>query len=78
MERVYLDTESCGFIGPTILIQYSFGISDDVHLWHIWDHTGNETCFLIERIMKNLVIILTVFTTSVIINLLILGWILWS
>ncbi len=49
---IYLDTESCGLVGPVILIQYAY---DDgpVILHNVWESSVKSTLHLIERICNN-------------------------
>jgi hypothetical protein len=49
---LYYDTETCGFHGPTILIQYA---EDDgpIHLHEVWRTPAGETISLIERMMSH-------------------------
>lgn len=44
---IFFDTESIGFYGPTVLIQYCVDDGDPV-IHNIWDHTVGETLDLIE------------------------------
>jgi hypothetical protein len=50
---IYLDTESIGFFGPTVLIQW--GIDDDgvINLHNIFDHKPIDTIHLIEDIVNH-------------------------
>ncbi len=46
------DTESCGFIGPTILLQYQ--INDGPIILHdIWKESAGKTCEIIEEAMDS-------------------------
>jgi hypothetical protein len=49
---IYFDTETCGFHGPTILIQWA---EDDgpIHLHSVWTEPITETLALIEEICNN-------------------------
>jgi DNA polymerase I-like protein with 3'-5' exonuclease and polymerase domains len=49
---IYLDTESIGFYGPTILIQWALG-NGDVSLHDIWSVPVGDTLNLIENICTN-------------------------
>lgn len=51
---IYLDTETCGFHGPTIIIQWA---EDDgpVNIHHVWRSPIGETLALIEKICENTV-----------------------
>ena len=44
----YIDTETCGFVGPAVLMQYA---DDDgpVHLHDVWRRSARETLELIEE-----------------------------
>jgi hypothetical protein len=48
----YLDTESIGFYGPTVLIQWSVG-REPPRLHNIWDHPVQSTLDLIQEIVTN-------------------------
>ncbi len=50
MKRIYCDTETCGFHGPIVLIQYAI---DDgpIILHNVWRSTALETMKLIEELM---------------------------
>ena len=49
--KCFLDTETCGFHGMPVLIQYAI---DDgpVHLWEPWKHTAFQTLCLLECIAE--------------------------
>jgi hypothetical protein len=49
---IYLDTESLGFFGPTLLIQYAED-NNDVILHNIFESTVGDTLNLIEKIVTN-------------------------
>lgn len=51
-QPIYQDTESCGFYGPTILIQYALG-PGDVTLHNIWKEPVRKTLDLIEWMMNH-------------------------
>ena len=55
MRKVFLDTETCGFHGPIVLLQYAY---DDgpVHLHHVWEEPVEKTLALLEEISHNIVI----------------------
>jgi DNA polymerase I-like protein with 3'-5' exonuclease and polymerase domains len=50
--RLYQDTESCGFYGPTILIQYAVG-NEEPKIHDIWLEPVGKTLSLIEMIMHH-------------------------
>ena len=52
MLPIYQDTESCGFYGPTILIQYALG-EQEPQLHNVWTEPVGRTLELIERIMNH-------------------------
>lgn len=57
MNKLFLDTESCGLTGPIVLIQYTCDtgdlISDNkVIIYEVWKHTIKETLELLERICE--------------------------
>ena len=52
---LYYDTETCGFHGPIILIQYAEDRGDIV-LYNVWKHSISETLELIEWMMSKTVI----------------------
>ena len=45
---IFLDTETCGFHGPTVLIQWSRGGDDPIKLHSVWESPIGETLALIE------------------------------
>lgn len=49
---VYLDTETCGFYGPTVLLQWAQG-DGPVNLHEVWRTPAGETLQLIEAIAYN-------------------------
>lgn len=51
MNRLYLDTESIGFYGPTVLVQYAIG-RGDIRLHNIWDNPVYKTLDLIEQMTQ--------------------------
>lgn len=46
---IYCDTETCGFVGPCVLIQHA-GDEGPVQLHHVWSQPARATLALIERI----------------------------
>lgn len=56
MKTYWMDTESCMFIGPTILIQWSestdSGELGEIHLHNVFDEPAGKTCALIEKLMS--------------------------
>jgi len=51
MDLIFFDTESAGFTGPTILIQYALG-NGDIKLWDIWKQPVYKTLKLIRWMME--------------------------
>jgi len=55
MSRLFVDTETCGFHGPIVLIQYA--IEDGpITLYNVWQEPVNKTIALIEEIATHEVI----------------------
>lgn len=54
--KIFYDTETCGFAGQPVLIQYSTELDSDIKLFHIWMRPIHETMSLIEWMMQNEVI----------------------
>ena len=55
MKICFFDTESCGFIGPTLLLQYQWfedGVLSKIFLHNIFKETAGSTCRIIEEMMK--------------------------
>lgn len=48
VEPLYIDTETCGFHGPTVLIQWAEG-DGPIHLHSVWTEPIYETLQLIEK-----------------------------
>lgn len=48
----FFDTETCGLHGFVVLIQYSEGLDDDIHLWNVWDVPVEDTIGLIEDMVE--------------------------
>ena len=55
MRKVFLDTETCGFHGPIVLLQYAFE-AEPVQLYHVWDEPVPKTLALLEDISHNIVV----------------------
>ena len=49
---IYCDTETCGFHGPTVLIQYAEESDRDIYLHDVWSTPKVETMELIEHIVE--------------------------
>lgn len=49
MIKTYLDTETCGFHGLPVLLQYAFD-DGDIHLFEPWTRPARESLDLVERI----------------------------
>ena len=47
---IFFDTETCGFHGPTVLIQWAEGHDGDIHLHSVWTEPIIDTLTLIERL----------------------------
>lgn len=56
MKTIEIDCETCGFVGPVVLIQYRI---DDgpIILYHVWDHPVGETLDLLEMFLENHLVI---------------------
>lgn len=48
----FVDTETCGFHGPTVLIQYADGPDGEIIRHNVWKETIMDTMVLIETIAK--------------------------
>lgn len=48
---LYLDTETCGLVGPAVTIQYAVD-DGDVEIYHIWRNSPQNTIHLIEWIVS--------------------------
>jgi hypothetical protein len=53
---IFFDTETCGFHGPAVLIQWAEGIDGDVHLHNVFNTPIWETMALIEKFCENIVV----------------------
>lgn len=53
MTKIFLDTETIGFTGPIILIQYAEGETGEVKLHEVWTKPIKETLELIHWFMEN-------------------------
>jgi hypothetical protein len=53
MSKLYYDTETCGFHGPIVLIQYAYDEDPDIDLWCPWTEPIYKTIELIEEFMDN-------------------------
>lgn len=53
---IFFDTETCGFHGPTVLIQYAVGADGDIKLHTVWNNPIWETLQLIEMLCENIVV----------------------
>lgn len=49
---VYLDSETCGFAGMAVLLQYAWG-QGEIELFEPWMRPASETLDLIERVMDH-------------------------
>ena len=52
---IYLDTETCGFYGLPVLIQYAVG-EGEIVLYEIWKRPVSETLELVEMFCENIVV----------------------
>jgi len=52
MTKVYYDTETCGYHGPIVLLQYQFDYDDEICLWCPWTEKIKDTLELIEEMME--------------------------
>lgn len=55
MRKVFLDTETCGFHGPIVLLQYAFE-GEPVQLYHVWYEPVPKTLALLEEIAASIVV----------------------
>lgn len=49
---IFLDTETCGFVGPIVLIQYQIEGDNNVYHHHVWHESVQSTLILIERFVN--------------------------
>lgn len=47
---IFFDTETVGYHGPAVLIQWADGVDGEIHLHSVWTETILETLNLIEKI----------------------------
>lgn len=47
---IFFDTETCGFHGPAVLIQWAEGIDGKINLHSVWTETIADTMALIEKL----------------------------
>ena len=52
MKKLFLDTETCGFHGLPVLIQYALE-DGDIHLFEPWTRPARESVELIEELMQH-------------------------
>ncbi len=52
----YLDVETCGFVGPVVLIQYKERSKPTI-LYSVWHHPVKETLALLESLMREHLVI---------------------
>jgi len=52
---IFFDTETCGFHGPIILIQWVEGVDGIIHLHNVWDTPIWETQQLIEMLCESVI-----------------------
>jgi len=53
---LFLDTETCGLIGPIVIIQWAHEDKDystDVHIWDVWKESVGKTLEFLELICNN-------------------------
>lgn len=55
MQRLYFDTETCGFHGPTVLIQWAID-DGEIHLHNVWHSPIEETLDLIKMMCESVVV----------------------
>lgn len=53
MNVLFLDTETCGLHGTTVLIQWAVGLEGEIHLFSPWTEPIGETLELIEMICNH-------------------------
>lgn len=51
MGMIYFDTETCGFHGPIVLIQWAEGEIGEVHLHSVWKESISDTLDLFDKII---------------------------
>lgn len=52
LKRLYLDSETIGFTGPVVLIQYAIGVDGEVIIHDFWKSTVDENIALIDMILE--------------------------
>jgi hypothetical protein len=50
---LYFDTETCGLHGPTVTIQYAYGVDGEVMIHHVWYESIFDTLQLIEEFCQH-------------------------
>lgn len=55
MKKIFYDTETCGFHGPIILIQYAIN-DEEIKLYNVWKEPVQRTLRLIEYFLDNCLI----------------------
>lgn len=55
-DLIFFDTETCGFHGPTVLIQWAEGVDGKVNLHSVFGSPILETMQLIEMLCENIVV----------------------
>ena len=53
---VTIDTETCGFHGPIVLLQHAEGLDGEIHLHEVWRTAIKDTLALIEELVKHTII----------------------
>jgi hypothetical protein len=54
--KIFYDTETCGFVGQPVLLQYRTEDDPTIHLFHFWAEPIHKTMKLIEWMMENEVV----------------------
>lgn len=50
---IFLDSETAGFLGPSIIWQWAEGETGEIHVHHAWDRPVGETLALFEMFVAN-------------------------
>jgi hypothetical protein len=51
LKPIFLDTETCGYYGPVVLIQWAVG-DGPVNLWNVWEEPAEATLEIIKMITE--------------------------
>lgn len=50
---IFFDTETCGFHGPIVLLQYAKGLTGETRLVSVWKHTVRELLEIFDEIIND-------------------------